>query len=107
VALRERGYHTLCCALHHAAVEAKPAIARPTGAISHPEAILRTSDPELQRLIDEAEKKYKQWQAADLLELSMQRSYQLLKDSKGKLPSKSISAMANVCNFPEHFISFG
>jgi hypothetical protein len=73
---------------------ARPTL-RPTGAISHPEAILRTSDPALQRLIDEAEKKYRQWPAADLLALAMQRSYQLLKDGKGKLPSKSISAMAN------------
>ena len=73
---------------------ARPTL-RPTGAISHPEAILRTSNPALQRLIDETEKKYKQWPAADLLALAMQRSYQLLKDSKGKLPSKSISAMAN------------
>ncbi|KAH8602182.1 hypothetical protein B0O99DRAFT_680326 [Bisporella sp. PMI_857] len=70
-------------------------VARHTGAISHPEAILRTSDPDLQRQIAEAEKKYRKWPAADLLSLSMQRSYQLLKDSKGKLPSKSISAMAN------------
>ena len=77
------------------AVEATPIIPRSNGAISHPEAILRTSDPALQRLIDEAEKKYKQWPAADLLALAMQRSYQLLKDSNGKLPSKSISAMAN------------
>jgi hypothetical protein len=81
------------------AIEATPIIARPilrpTGAISHPEAILRTSDPALQRLIDEAENKYKQWPANDLLALAMQRSYQLLKDSKGKLPSKSISAIAN------------
>jgi hypothetical protein len=80
-------------------VEAMPIIARPTlrptGAISHPEAILRTSDPALQRVIDEAKKEYQQWPAADLLALAMQRSYQLLKDSKGKLPSKSISAMAN------------
>jgi hypothetical protein len=79
-------------------VETTPIIARPTllptGAISHPEAILRTSDPALQRLIDEAEKKYQQWPPADLLALAMQRSYQLLKDSKGKLPSKSTSAMA-------------
>ena len=73
---------------------ARPTL-RPTGAISHPEAILRTSDPALQRVIDETEKNYKQWPAADLLALAMQRSYQLLKDSKGKLPSKSISAMAN------------
>jgi hypothetical protein len=80
-------------------VEATPIIARPTlrptGAISHPEAILRTSDPAMQRLIDAAEKDYKTWPAADLLALAMQRSYQLLKDSNGKLPSKSISAMAN------------
>lgn len=72
----------------------RPAL-RPTGAISHPEAILRTSDPKLQRLIDEAEAKYKEWTAADLATLAMQRSYQLLKDSSGKLPSKSIKAMAN------------
>ena len=65
-----------------------------TGAISHPEAILRTSDPELQRLISEAEQTYLQWPSADLLNLSMQRSYQLLKDSDNKLPSKSIKAMA-------------
>lgn len=66
-----------------------------TGAISHPEANLRTSDPELQRLINEAEKAYLRWSSADLLNLSMQRSYQLLKDSSGKLPSKSIKATAN------------
>ncbi|TVY19977.1 hypothetical protein LARI1_G002622 [Lachnellula arida] len=65
-----------------------------TGAISHPEAILRTADPELQLLINEAEKTYLQWPSADLLNLSMQRSYQLLKDSSGKLPSKSIKSMA-------------
>ncbi|CZR60407.1 uncharacterized protein PAC_10303 [Phialocephala subalpina] len=69
-------------------------ILRPTGAISHPEAILRTSDPDLQELIKEAEAKYKKWPAADLLALALQRSYQLLKDSNGKLPSKSIAAMA-------------
>jgi len=68
---------------------------RPTGAISHPEAILRTSDPALQRLIVEGEEKYKTWPADKLLELAMQRSYQLLKDSQGKLPSKSISAMSS------------
>lgn len=80
-------------------VEATPIITRPNfrpnGSISHPEAILRTSDPALQRMIDEAEKKYRCWPAAELLALAMQRSYQLLKDSNGKLPSKSISAMAN------------
>jgi hypothetical protein len=80
-------------------VEDTPIIARPTlrptGAISHPEAILRTSDPALQHLIDEAQKQYQRWPATDLLALAMRRSYQLLKDSKGKLPSKSISAMAN------------
>ena len=78
-------------------VEAAPIIdvtnMRDTGAISHPEAILRTSDPALQGLIDEAEKSYSTWSAADLLELCMQRSYQLLKDDKGKLPSKSKSAI--------------
>ncbi|KAH8779627.1 hypothetical protein BGZ57DRAFT_313791 [Hyaloscypha finlandica] len=77
-------------------VEATPIIARPlvrsTGAISHPEAILRTSDPAVQRLIDERQEFYQQKSAADLLKLAMQRSYQLLKDSNGKLPSKSIRA---------------
>lgn len=67
---------------------------RPTGAMSHPEAILRTSDPDLQRLIDHAEKTYQKWSAPNLLALAMQRSYQLLKDSKGKLPSKSHGALA-------------
>jgi hypothetical protein len=62
-------------------------------AISHPEAILRTSDPKLQALIDVAEIEYKTWVAADLVALAMKRSYQLLKDSNGKLPSKSISAL--------------
>jgi hypothetical protein len=80
-------------------VEATPIIAlptlRPPRAISHPEIILRTSDPNLQWLIDLAEKKYHEWPAADLLALAMRGSYQLLKDSKGKLPSKSISTMAN------------
>ena len=80
-------------------IDATPIIARPTllptGAISHPEAIIRTSDPALQLLIDEAEKNYRGWPAADLLALAMERSYTLLKDSQGKLPSKSISAMSN------------
>lgn len=80
-------------------VEATPIImpppVRPNGAISHPEAILRTSNPALQRLINESEQNYRQWSPAALLEEAMRRSYQLLKDSKGKLPSKSISAMAN------------
>jgi len=79
-------------------VEASPVIGTPdvrsNGAISHPEAILRTSDPALQTQIDIAEKKYLTWRASDMLELAMQRSYQLLKDSHGKLPSKSKSAMA-------------
>jgi len=75
-------------------VIARPTL-RPTGAISHPEAILHTSDPALQHLIDEAANKYRQQPAADLLTLAMKRSYQLLKDSKGKLPSKSISALSN------------
>ncbi|KAG0650812.1 hypothetical protein D0Z07_2672 [Hyphodiscus hymeniophilus] len=73
---------------------ARPTV-RPTGAISHPEAILRTTDPALQRFIDEAEKKYQTWPGAQLRELAMNRSYQLLKDSSGKLPSKSSSAIAN------------
>jgi hypothetical protein len=72
-------------------------VIRPTGAVAHPEAILQTSDPALQLLIDEKEKNYHTWSAADLLTLCMQRSYQLLKDSKGKLPGKSIAAMAKWC----------
>jgi hypothetical protein len=81
-----------------ATAEATPVIARPTvlstGAVSHPEAVLRTSDPDLQRLIDEKEEFYKKKPAAELLKLSMERSYQLFKDSNGKLPSKSIAAMS-------------
>jgi hypothetical protein len=72
-------------------------VLRPTGAVAHPEAILQTSDPALQLLIDEKEMKYQTWSAANLLTLCMQRSYQLLKDSKGKLPGKSIAAMAKWC----------
>ena len=68
---------------------------RPTGAISHPEAILRTSDPDLQRRIDTLESRYRTWTQADLTALAMQRSYQLLKDSHGKLPSRSVAALAN------------
>lgn len=65
-----------------------------TGAIAHPEAILRTSDPALQRQIHEAEAKYRTWALPDLLALAMQRSYQLFKDSAGKMPSRSASALA-------------
>jgi hypothetical protein len=54
-------------------VETVPIIARPTvrstGAVSHSEAIFHRSDHALQRLIDEAEKKYKKWPTADLLAL--------------------------------------
>jgi hypothetical protein len=79
-------------------VEASPIDTRPsvrsTGAISHPEAVLRTTDPALQRLIDEKEEFYKKKPAADLLKLSMERSYQLFRDSNGKLPSKSIATMS-------------
>ena len=81
-----------------ATAEATPIIARPTvsstGAISHPEAVLRTSDPDLQRLIDEKEEFYKKNSAAGLMKFSMERSYQLFKDSNGKLPSKSIAALS-------------
>ncbi len=81
-----------------ATAEATPIIARPTvsstGAISHPEAVLRTSDPDLQRLIEEKEELYKKRPAAELMKLSMERSYQLFKDSNGKLPSKSIAALS-------------
>lgn len=70
-------------------------IVRSTGAIAHPEAILRTNDPALQKRIDEAFKDYIKLSSVDLLALCMARSYQLLKDSQGKLPSKSCKAMAN------------
>jgi hypothetical protein len=79
-------------------VEATPIIARPmvqpNGAISHPEAILRTSDPDVQLLINTKAQEYEQKPAVDLLKLAMGRSYQLLKDSNGKLPSKSITALS-------------
>ncbi|EKD18979.1 uncharacterized protein L3040_008566 [Drepanopeziza brunnea f. sp. 'multigermtubi'] len=70
-------------------------VVRPTGAISHPEAILRTSDPELQQKIAQAAAGYRKWPATALVELAMQRSYQLLKDSHGKLPSKSVAAISD------------
>lgn len=77
------------------AVEARPEpIVRSNGAIAHPESILRTSNPTQQSLIADAEKKYLTWTTADLLTLAMERSYQLLKDSKGKLPSRSKKSMA-------------
>lgn len=76
-----------------APVDRRPAI-RDTGAVSHPEAILRTSDPELQTRIELAEAAYRTWPAAALLDLAMRRSYQLLKDSSGKLPSKSVAALS-------------
>jgi len=79
-------------------VSATPIIARPTlrptGAVSHPEAILRTSDPAVQLLIDKRAEEYRQFSAASLLEKAMERSHQLLKDSNGKLPSKSIKAIS-------------
>lgn len=65
-----------------------------TRAIPHPEATLRTSDPALQRSIKSAETKYREWVSEDLLALAMQRSYQLFKDSKGKLPSRSRAALS-------------
>lgn len=77
-----------------APITARP-IVRPTGAIAHPEAILRTNDHALQKRIDEAFKNYIKLPSVDLLALCMARSYQLLKDSQGKLPSKSCKAMAN------------
>ncbi|PVH85456.1 hypothetical protein DL98DRAFT_45964 [Cadophora sp. DSE1049] len=79
-------------------VEASPVIARftvrPTGAISHPEANLCTNDPELQKLIDIEAAKYIQWPNTELLTLAMQRSYQLLKDSNSKLPSRSTASLS-------------
>jgi len=75
--------------------ETIPAIARSTGAISHPEAILWTTDPALQLQINKAEAQYLLQPTADLITLAMSRSYQLLKDSQGKLPSKSKAAIAN------------
>jgi hypothetical protein len=96
--LCERSGITRYVAPSIATAEATPIIARPTvsstGAISHPEAVLRTSDSDLQRLIDEKEEFYKKKPAAELMKLSMERSYQLFKDSNGKLPSKSIAALS-------------
>lgn len=65
------------------------------GAIDHPEAILRTSDPALQRQIDAGKAEYlKTWTAADMTALAMQRSYQLFKDSAGKMPTRAKPALA-------------
>lgn len=65
------------------------------GAIDHPEAILRTSDPALQRQIDAAKAEYlKILTAADMTALAMQRSYQLFIDSAGKMPTRAKPALA-------------
>lgn len=65
------------------------------GAIDHPEAILRTSDPALQRQIDAAKAEYLETMtAAEMTALAMQRSYQLFKDSAGKMPTRAKPALA-------------
>lgn len=74
-------------------VESAP-VTTESGAIAHPEAVLRTTDPELLIQIEAAEANYKTWTAVALLDLAMKRSYQLLKDSSGKLPSKSIATLS-------------
>lgn len=53
-----------------------------------------TSDPDLQRAITEREKQYMYCDFSKMLALAMSRCYQLLKDSHGKLPSKSRVAIA-------------
>ena len=67
---------------------------RKDGAESHPEAILRTSDPALQRKIDKKAKVYRESSRYALLEIAKQRSYTLLKDSKGKMAGTSKKALA-------------
>ncbi|CAN8097142.1 unnamed protein product [Discula destructiva] len=64
------------------------------GAIDHPEAILQTSHPALQRQIDEATAKYLTWSAEQMVTLAMERSYQLFKDSAGKMPTRTRPARA-------------
>lgn len=64
------------------------------GAIDHPEAILQTSDPALQRQIADAEAAYRKWTAEALTTLAMQRSYQIFKDSAGKMPTRAKPALA-------------
>lgn len=69
----------------------------PGEAIPHPEAILLTSDPALQVQINSAMEDYLNWVYEDLLALAMQRSYQIFKDSKGKMPSRAKLALAKWC----------
>lgn len=65
------------------------------GAIDQPEAIpSQTSDPVLQRQIDEANAKYLEWTAEALATLAMKRSYQVFKDSAGKMPTRAKPALA-------------
>lgn len=63
------------------------------GAMDHPEAILQTSDPALQRQIEEAKLGYLGWTGEDLVALAMQRSYQIFKDSMGKMPTRARPAL--------------
>lgn len=65
------------------------------GATPHPEALLHTSDPTLQRQIDAAKPQYLARTNNDLLALAMERSYQLFKDSAGKMPSRSRGALVD------------
>lgn len=82
-------------AAHTTAVQATSARAQNrNGAVDHPEAVLGTSDPALQRQIDAAKAKYMTWAATDLTALAMQRSYQLFKDSAGKMPTRAKPALA-------------
>lgn len=64
------------------------------GATDHPEAILQTSDPALQQQIYDAKQKYLGWNQTALVTLAMQRSYQLFKDSEGKMPTRAKAPLA-------------
>lgn len=64
------------------------------GAVDHPEAILQTTDAALQRQIAEAEANYLKWTPEALTTLAMQRSYQIFKDSAGKMPTRAKPALA-------------
>lgn len=65
------------------------------GAVPHPEAVLQTLDPVLQRQIDVVKIQYLTCTYEELLALAMQRSYQLFKDNAGKMPSRSRGALVN------------
>lgn len=73
-----------------------PSIRTKSGAIPHPEAIpMSTTDPDLQRQIVLRKREYMNWGQADLVPLAMQRSYQLFKDSQGKMPPRAKEALAD------------